>query len=84
LGHEEAVPEDGYLGPYMIELGADLAREFGGRFWEMPREEALPAIGKLGLERIIAVIRADLALMGIHYDVWFSEQTLYSTASSTG
>jgi arginyl-tRNA synthetase len=78
LGHDEAGPADGYLGPYMVDLGNELAAEYGARFWDMPREEALPAIGKLGLARIIDIIRADLELMGIHYDVWFSEQSLYS------
>ncbi|MEN6479504.1 MAG: arginine--tRNA ligase [Anaerolineales bacterium] len=77
LGLDAEVPEDGYHGPYMVELGADLAREHGRAFLEMPRSEALLEIGRLGVARVVASARDDLAAMGIHYDCWFSEQSLY-------
>lgn len=77
LGLDAEVPEDGYHGPYMVELGADLAREHGRAFLEMPRNEALLEIGRLGVARVVESARDDLAAMGIHYDCWFSEQSLY-------
>jgi arginyl-tRNA synthetase len=78
LGDEsELVPEDGYHGPYMIELGQQIVQAHGRRFLDMPRDEALAAIGRLGLDAVIALAQADLAQMGIVYDEWFSEQTLY-------
>ncbi len=79
LGHtEEQVPEDGYHGPYMIEIGQELAAEHGDVFLQMPRDKAIEAIGQLALERVIAGARQDLALLGIQYDCWFSEQSLYT------
>jgi arginyl-tRNA synthetase len=75
---DEQVPADGYLGPYMIEMGQELADERGDEFLKMPREEALAAIGKLALERVVTQAREDLALLGIQYDCWFSEQSLYT------
>lgn len=77
LGHDLPIPEDGYHGAYMTEWGADLAREHGSRFWEMEREAAVDAIGPLGLQRVLDEARNDLAAMSIHYDRWFSEQSLY-------
>lgn len=78
LGRDVPVPEDGYLGAYMVELGAQIAREYGERFLDVSREQALAEIGALGLENVVAHARDDLAAMGVHYDCWFSEQSLYS------
>lgn len=78
LGRDEPIPEDGYHGQNMLDLGAELAREQGPRFLEMPREEAIAAIGELGLGKVIAGARADLELMNIRYDNWFPERSLYT------
>jgi len=77
LGRDEAVPENGYQGQYVVDLGARLAAEHGDRFLAMRRDEAVRELGDLGLAEVIAGAKADLALMGIHYDCWFSERTLY-------
>ncbi len=77
LGQEAEVPEDGYHGPYMIELGAELAQRLGTALLELPLDEALLEIGRLGVEQVVNGARDDLAAMGIVYDRWFSEQTLY-------
>ena len=78
LGRDEPVPEDGYHEAYLAELGAEMAGEYGSRFLEMNREEAVQQIGVLGLERILGQAREDLAMLGIHHDRWFSEQSLYA------
>jgi arginyl-tRNA synthetase len=78
LGRDEAVPENGYQGQYMVDLAAKIAAEHGERFLSVPRDEAMRELADLGLAEVIAGARADLALMGIHYDRWFSERTLYS------
>jgi len=78
LGVDEAVPEDGYHGYYMIEMGNQIAAEHGRKFLEMPRKLAVEQIGALGLQRIVDGFRDDLGFMGIQYDCWFSERTLYS------
>lgn len=78
FGRDEPVPEDGYHGPYMVTLGEEIAREHGDVFLQMPREEAIAAIGSLALEKVLAQAREDLAMMGVQFDCWFSEQTLYT------
>nr|MBC7244343.1 arginine--tRNA ligase [Chloroflexota bacterium] len=77
LGQDEPLPEGGYQGSYMVEMGQRAAREYGPRFLNMERSEALKALGDIGLAYTLESIRADVALMGIHFDRWFSERTLY-------
>ena len=72
-----SVPEDGYQGAYMIELGRQIAEAHGATFLEMPAKEGALAVGKLALDHVIAQTREDLAALGIQYDCWFSEQSLY-------
>ena len=81
LGRDEPIPERGYRGTYMIELGRQIAEEVGDKFLNMPRAEAIPAIGEIGLRKILQGIEEDLALMGIRYDSWFSERSLYEDSA---
>lgn len=81
LGVDEELPEEGYRGQYMIEMGRQFAEEYGRRFLEMPREEAIAQLGELALQKTIAGLRADLAAIGVHYDCWFSERSLYQDGS---
>jgi arginyl-tRNA synthetase len=77
LGQDEPMPEGGYQGSYMVEMGQRAAREYGRQFLDMERSEALKALGDIGLKYTLESIQADVALMGIHFDRWFSERTLY-------
>jgi len=78
LGLEAEVPEDGYLGNYMIDLAKEIVTEHGDKFLHLAEEEAVSLIGELGLEKIISQIRADLELLGVRFDVWFSERSLFA------
>ena len=71
------IPAEGYHGAYMIDLGAQLAAEYGDRFLRMPKEEALPTLGKIALHGMVAAAKSDLDIMGVKYDVWFYEQSLF-------
>jgi arginyl-tRNA synthetase len=77
LGQDEPVPEKGYQGGYMVELGQQIAQEHGDAFLRMDRQEAIGALGEIGLKKMLASIRSDLELMGVHHDNWFSERSLY-------
>jgi len=77
LGCDEPIPEQGYRGTYMVEMGREIAEEMGDKFLQMPRADAVAAIGEIGLEKLLQGIEEDLAMMGIRYDNWFSEQSLY-------
>jgi arginyl-tRNA synthetase len=77
LGQDLPLPEGGYQGHYMVEMGQRAAREHGRAFLGMERSQALQALREIGLQYALESIRDDLALMGVHYDRWFSEQSLY-------
>ncbi|MCJ7655569.1 MAG: arginine--tRNA ligase, partial [Dehalococcoidia bacterium] len=47
------------------------------RFLAMPGDTALRELGAIGVAEIMGMIRRDLELLGVEFDVWFSEQSLY-------
>lgn len=78
FGINAEVPADGYLGNYMVSLAEEIAREEGKRFLDMPVEAATKELGEIGMRKILGMIRRDLELLGVEFDVWFSERSLYS------
>ncbi len=77
LGSDAEMPSDGYLGSYMVDLAKEVIAEEGDRFLALPEPEAVPLLGQLGLDKVLKQVRADLELLGVSFDVWFSEQSLY-------
>ena len=77
LGEQVALPEGAYQGHYMVEMGQRAAREHGRALLVMERSQALKTLRETGLQYALESIRDDLALMGVHYDRWFPEQSLY-------
>ena len=71
------MPSEGYFGQYMIELAKEIVAQQGDRFLAMPATEAMRELGRIGMEKIIQSIRSDLELLGVTFDVWFSESSLY-------
>jgi arginyl-tRNA synthetase len=79
LGVDEPMPEDGYLGGYMTELGQGFAAQYGRQYLEMPRGDAVRTLGRMGLDAMIEAAGQTLARMNIVYDNWFSERSLYES-----
>ena len=77
LGRECEMPADGYQGYYPVELAKKIVAEKKKAFLDMPPEQAVQEIGKIALPRVIADIKSDLKLLGVEFDVWFSERTLF-------
>jgi len=71
------MPSDGYLGDYMVDLAKEIIAAEGDRFLKLPESAAVTQLGQLGLDRMINQIKADLELVGVDFDVWFSEQSLF-------
>ena len=71
------LPTDGYQGAYLTDLGTELAARHGSRFLEMERDAAIAELGEEGLNRMLDVIRADLNRIGVEFDVWFRERSLF-------
>jgi len=77
LGIDVEMPSDGYLGNYMVDLAQDLIKREGKRFSKMSAEAAIEELGPLGITSIMDMIKKDLELLDVRFDVWFSEQSLY-------
>jgi len=79
--HGQAVSfEDGtYPGDYLIEVGEALAAEVGEAYVDQPEETWLAELRSFATERMMELIRADLAALGVVMDRFFSEKSLYGT-----
>ncbi len=73
------IPSDGYHGDYVIQLAREIVAEKGDAFLNLESGEAIKELGQIGFEKIIASIKDDLQLLGVQFDDWFSEQTLYAS-----
>jgi len=78
LGHEAEMPENGYEGEYIFDLAKEIADEEGTRFLDQDEEQALKEIGDIGREKMVVTIKEDLAGIGVEFDNWFSERTLFT------
>ncbi len=77
LGEDVGVIPDGlYPGDYLVPVGQELAREFGDAFTDKPEADWLALFRTRAVAAMMAMIRADLALLGIHHDVFASEADL--------
>jgi len=80
FGREVDIPAGGYPGRYLIDLAQEVKTEHGDAFLRPPGEPWPPQLHDVGVAKMLAVIRDDLAAIGVHYDVWFSEKSLYAAA----
>jgi arginyl-tRNA synthetase len=72
--------EDGtYPGDYLIAVGEALAAEVGAAYVGQPEETWLAEIRDFATDRMMELIREDLAALGVRMDVFYSEKSLYGT-----
>lgn len=71
-----AVPEGLYPGDYLVPVGEKLAAEYGDAYAAAPESEWLVLFRKTAVAAMMDMIRADLALLGIHHNVFSSEAEL--------
>ena len=71
-----AIPEGLYPGDYLVPVGQALAAEFGDRYAAAPEAEWLDLFRTRAVAAMMEMIRADLALLGIHHDLFSSEAEL--------
>ena len=70
------IPEGLYPGDYLKPVGESLAAEYGDRFVTAPESEWLVPFRKVAVAAMMDMIRADLAKLGIHHDLFASEAEL--------
>lgn len=67
------IPEGLYPGDYLVPVGQKLAAEHGPKFVGAPESDWLILFRETAVAAMMDMIRADLALLGIHHDVFSSE-----------
>lgn len=79
LGHKDRAPfpEDAYKGEYIYDLAQEIIDKEGDRFLSLPLEESMEFFQTYVAGHILEGIKKDLADFGVHFDVWFSEKSLY-------
>ncbi len=76
LGETIEVPEGLYPGDYLVPVGKALAVEFGDKYVAAPESDWLVLFRTRAVAAMMDMIRADLALLGIHHDLFSSEAEL--------
>ncbi|WP_439540030.1 arginine--tRNA ligase [Sphingomonas sp.] len=76
LGETIEIPEGLYPGDYLKPVGERLAREHGDAFIGKDESEWLALFRKEAVADMLVMIRSDLALLGIHHNLFSSEAEL--------
>jgi arginyl-tRNA synthetase len=74
---DAALPPDGYQGAYIIDLVKDIIVEEKDKFLKLGEPEAIEKLGQIGLNIMLKQIRGDLESLGVKFNVWYSEKSLY-------
>jgi len=80
-GHAKAYAESvpggmQYGGDYLVPLGFELAAKYDDKFADAPETAWLDIFRNFAVEKMLALIREDLAALGVVHDVFSSERAL--------
>ncbi|MEI4470500.1 arginine--tRNA ligase [Frigidibacter sp. MR17.24] len=78
-GLEPEIREGLYPGDYLIPVGEALKAKYGDSLLGKPEADWLAEIRAFATAEMMAMIREDLALLGVKMDVYSSEKALYGT-----
>ena len=83
-GRQVEIPEDGYRGEYMNDLACSIVEKHGDEYLRLDTREATAAIGEVALEAMVETIKRSLDRLGVGYDMWFRERSLYDEGGFDG
>ncbi|MBN9886609.1 arginine--tRNA ligase [Salipiger abyssi] len=78
-GHEVEFADGTYPGDYLIPVGEKLKEQVGDKYVGEGEQVWLEEIRNFATEEMMALIREDLAQLGVKMDRFFSEKSLYGT-----
>src|SRR2546423_2902893 len=84
LGETITIPDGFYPGDYLKPVGEALAAGYGAALNQMPEEKWLPIVRAKAIDMMMAMIRADLAVLNVKQEVFFSERSLVEGADQVG
>ena len=79
FGKSAPFPEDCYQGDYIREIAGRIKIQQGDGLLHREEDDAVMYCARTAAGDIMEGIREDLALFGVSFDEWFSEQSLYDS-----
>ena len=79
LGETVSLPQEFYQGDYIRDIAARIRDQYGDGLLREKEGEAVMTCARIAADGILAGIRNDLAVFGVSFDEWFSEQSLYDS-----
>ena len=80
-GQEVAFEDGTYPGDYLIDVGQALKSKVGDSYIGKSEQVWLADVREFSTQAMMDLIRADLLLLGVKMDVFYSEKSLYGTGS---
>ena len=76
----EPAPEDGYAGEYINQIASDVLKAVPDAL-KLPEAEAIETFRAHGVELMFGEIKISLEEFGVHFDVYFHENSLYESGA---
>ncbi len=77
LGVEKELPENGYGGAYVTTIAQRILDEEGDKWMSVSDEERSDHFKELAYQMMLKHMKQVLASVGVEFDMWFSERSLY-------
>jgi arginyl-tRNA synthetase len=77
LGESITIPDGLYPGDYLVPVGEALRDSHGATLLDLSEDEALTIVKPVVIDRMMDMIRDDLARLGVVHEVFFSERSLH-------
>lgn len=79
MGQDVPFPEGGYHGEDLVDTVKGLIEKVGDKYLNVEQDLRREFLVRYALEEKLTSIRETLTDMGVHYDIWFSEQSLHDS-----
>tara|TARA_Y100001970_G_scaffold35420_1_gene43782 strand:- start:33750 stop:35510 length:1761 start_codon:yes stop_codon:yes gene_type:complete len=73
--------KDSYPGEYLIPVASELIKKYGDKYLNRPENEWLDLFRSFAVGEMLKVIREDLDSLGVHHDIYSSENNLVTKKS---
>ena len=77
LGEKVEMKEDFYKGEYVKDIVNKIIKRDKDKYLKLSEEERIKIFTDIGLKQILNEAKELLDRIGVKYDIWFSEKTLY-------
>ncbi|MFZ3062926.1 MAG: arginine--tRNA ligase [Actinomycetota bacterium] len=79
FGVDEVVPEGGYHGAYVKEIGQEIVEKEGNKYLKLSRPERARLFRERAEKQVLEHFEKVLEAFGVHFDKWFSEEELHDS-----